>query len=151
MKRKLTFSALLLCLVFLLSACMELWGGYNKIMRNELGDINNYTEYNCIIKNIVNDNGEAFVVAELTAPDSAQPAEYRLRVIEANASVLEENGFFDNVKSGDALQVRADLFTYGDTDFFFVASVKAGDRVYLNEETGMKNIVEMMSSNKSLF
>lgn len=37
-----------------------------------------------------------------------------------------------------------------DTNFFYIIGVESADKVYLDEETGLANMVEMMEENGSL-
>ena len=67
-----------------------------------------------------------------------------------NAVTLIENGFLENVKIGDTITIRATCWTYGDTDWFFLAELESGGVTYLDMQTGLKNIREYMDENRSL-
>ncbi len=150
------FHALIFIFVsaFLFSSCR----GYNAIMRDHLGDIENYTEYACTF---IDENGSLFVVSLTNEPkdnmiyNNSFHEEYQknvsfLTIIETNITILSESGFFDEIKSGDNIFVKASPFIYMDTNFFFIIGVRSENKVYLNEEIGLKNMIEMMNDNKSL-
>ncbi len=151
---------ILACLTLLLTSCGG--RGFNYIMRDHLSDIDNYTEYECIYKGVE----EGYYNLELAVSFSETPKddlacgiyfseEYQadvtfIEIIDANEMILIENGFFEDVQTNSEITIKASPFIYMDTNFYFVISVQVGDTVYLNEETGLQNMIEIMKKNKSL-
>ncbi len=151
MKKLFLFISIFLCAILLLSSGL-IWGRYNSIMKRELSNIENYTEYTYTLIEREKYKDYVYMIVTLAEADETIPYsdECRLEVIPANAEILKEKGFFDEVEPGDTLTIKADLFTYGDADFFFVASVKSENKSYLDEETAMYNIIKHMLANSSL-
>ncbi len=74
-----------------------------------------------------------------------------LRVASDNSKILHSNGFYDSVSLGDKITLTASNWIYMDGNFFFVAQVECDGTEYLTFDEGLKNIVDMMNKNKSLF
>ena len=88
-----------------------------------------------------------------STPNKERPLEeyeIRLEVTAKNNKLLTENGFYDKVKVGHTITVRASHFIYMDGDFFYIASVTVGNTEYLNFDTGLANIIKMMRKNPGL-
>ena len=170
--------ALILCCLFAivnLTAC----NGYNRIMYEHLGDIENYDTYTVAIKGIYvrNDDGkpeeydqtihgEEALRGEVLlgiAPIGNFSHEYRvangentesmvlLEVIPENSRLLADSGFYDHFTVGETVEIQASDWIYMDGDFYYVIGLKYDGIEYLNSEEGLKNMVEMMKKNRSLF
>ena len=152
---------LLLCLLLCLltTAC-----GFNHIMVKELSNPESYGTFTVTVSKIQRaENGTYIYVTfgsyedvELfhgSTPNKECPLEdyqNRLEVTEENNKILTDNGFYDKVKVGDTITVRASHFIYMDGNFFYIASVVHNDTEYLNFDTGLANIVKMMKANPGL-
>ncbi len=155
MKKTLKFLTIFLLVILLLPrGCSLIWGNFNLTMMKKLGDIENYTEYTCIFNGTKQYEDSTYIDVELVGvneevvPDWGQG---NLEVIPGNVEILKENGFFEEVKQGDTMSIKANFWIYGDAPFFFVASVKVGDKVYLDEQIAMRNIRRYMMARPSLF
>lgn len=161
------FLSALMCL--LSTAC-----GYNAIMVDILSDPESYGTFTVTITEIKSTDEEitdvtdeafaknnAFIYVTFASyedaalflgstPNRDLPLENygnRLEVTAENNKMLAESGFYDNVKVGDTITVRASHFIYMDGNFFYIASVALGDTEYLNFDTGLANIMKMMKAN----
>ena len=169
----------LLCVCFSLTACW-FWGGYNKIMYDYFSNENNYYTWTVTVKDFVwtdadNDytaysmyeNSENFEHRALEKRKymyislSATILEYEKEWMDyiketafeihyENAVELIENGFLENVSIGDTITIRATHCTYSDANFLYVAAVEKDGVVYLDMQTGLKNITEYMDGRRSL-
>ncbi len=159
MKKLFMLISTLICLSACLTSCGFIWGRFNGIMRDYLGDIENYDEYECVL--IETAHGEAdenehsdytFIQVSLTEIPDEEPVgpECTLKVIPENADILKENGFFDEVNPDDTLMITTSIWIYGDANQFFCIQVKVGDKIYLDEETGLQNMIEYMKKHTSL-
>lgn len=154
-------SALLLCLVICLltTAC-----GFNHIMVKELSDPENYGTFTVTVSKIKSAENGTYIYVTFGSyedvelflggtPNEERPLEdyqERLEVTAENDKILTDNGFYDRVKVGDTITVRASHFIYMDGIFFYIASVVHKDTEYLNFDTGLANIVKMMRKNPGL-
>ncbi len=150
---------LLLLAMLLLSAC----SGYNFAMVRHLGDMKNYREYECtLLAAEETEEGMYLTVSLSEEPTDDLQYDYfyseayqanttTMRLIQENAIRLEASGFFDTTAPKEVITIKASPYIYMDGNFFYIIAIKAGDTVYLDEETGLKNMVEMMDDNKSWF
>ena len=76
---------------------------------------------------------------------------FALEITAENSKILYENGFYNDVVVGDQIRVRSSDWIYMDGDFFYVAQLEYKDTVYLSFDDGLKNMIEMINKNKSLF
>ena len=67
-----------------------------------------------------------------------------------NYKILLENNFFEDYKLQDSLIVKASNLIYMDSRFYYISSVTYNNKEYLNNETGLNNIIEMMDDNRSI-
>lgn len=169
----------LLCVCFGLTGCW-FWGNFNGVMYKHFKDPNNYYEWTVTVKDCVwtdveddykayslFNNSENFEYRALEERKynhialSTTILEYEeewmdyikekaFTVHYENALKLIENGFLENVSIGDKITIRATCWTYGDTDWFFLAAVESGGVTYLDLQTGLQNIKEYMDENRSL-
>jgi hypothetical protein len=75
----------------------------------------------------------------------------RLCIPSSNSKILYENGFYNNVSLGDKIKVTSSAWIYMDGNFFYVSQIEHEGTVYLDSEDGLKNIIDMMNKNKSIF
>ena len=177
--KMLAISISLICVCLGSSSCW-FWGGYNKIMYDHFLDESNYYTWTVTVRDFVwtdmdNDynaysmyeNSEKFehrsleerkynyialatTILEYEKEWMDYIKENAFDIHYENAVTLIENGFLDKVKIGDTITIRATCWTYGDTDWFFVASVESGGAIYLDMQTGLQNVKEYMDENRSL-
>ena len=76
---------------------------------------------------------------------------FALKIMAENSKILYENGFYADIALGEKICVRSSDWIYMDGDFFYIAQLEYNDTVYLSFDAGLKNIVEMINKNKSLF
>lgn len=162
-------------------SCFSSCSGYNKIMYGHLSDPDNYHTFEAVIvdmcyqnsnHDIIHDfesiefleyevmihiefesyeNVSAFLGRSANADIPIEDFEFSLEVPIDNSKILYENGFYNDISLGDKINVTSSSWTYMDGDFFYVAHVEHNGVVYLDFESGLKNIVDMMNKNKSLF
>ncbi len=155
MKQKML--SLILC-ICLLSGC-----GFNAPMRRFLSDRENYHQYECThLETREEEAGAMYFHVSLTEEprdnlkyDNYYSEEYgcnstRLEVLGENIRVLEERGFFEEVTPGTPITIVASPLIYMDGNYFFIIGVRAGDKVYLDTETGLENMIDYMNDHKSL-
>lgn len=165
MKKSRLLLALSILSSFLLSSC----SGFNAVMRKHLSDPNNYYDYEVVLNDyecysydhesceIENANRIFFDVTftennENTFYDNATiNHSYRLEVTEDNNKELVKNDFYSSVSAGDTLLITASNWIYMDGNFFYIIELKLGEVCYLDRDTGLNNIIDMMNNNKSIF
>jgi hypothetical protein len=76
---------------------------------------------------------------------------FALEITAENSKILYENGFYTDVVVGDQIRVRSSDWIYMDGDFFYIAQLEYKDTVYLSFDDGLKNMIEIINKNKSLF
>lgn len=167
--------ALCLVCVFSLTAC-----GYNRIMYEHLSNIENYRTYEAEIMQICIYNDEThrldeynidihgedclsgtvyfgISIEDFVGPERAPKDEEAaktlvyLEVTPENSQFLLSSGFYNDFIIGDTVEIQASDWTYMDGDFYYVIGVKYNGTQYLNSEDGLKNIVNMMDNDRSLF
>lgn len=158
---------------FMIEAC---WG-YNKLMYEHLGNSANYKTYTMTLKDIVAfKDGQSVsysydetilehkVVFVLAPHDFSDVEEFlgarhnpdmslsdytiSLTVISSSNSVLADNGFYDDPPIGKDIVVRASSWIYMDNHFFYIAQLSLDGKEYLDIDTGLKNINDMMDEEK---
>ena len=161
MKRA-TLILVIMLFVLSLSAC----DGFNNVMCNHLSDAANYhvcqatvqelipKEDGRLMIKVIFDNDEDVCGFMGVTPNPnivVQDYVISLELTAENAQILTINGFLDEIKSGDIIEVRVAKYIYSDTDFFYVAAVSCDGKAYLNFEDGLRNIIDMMNRNRSFF
>jgi len=160
-------AVLVLCslgIYYFVSWVRFMMGGYNSLMRNELGNPDNYASVDASYQSAYYwasegkveidsenfDDAEDLIYIDCLFKSSYDGSEniYFIQVIDSNTEILAQNGFFDEVSEGMTLSVRADFFMYMDNEFYFVASIECNGKTYLDFDQGMKNIVEYMNARK---
>lgn len=173
--KKISIFLMLIISLFVVSSCS--W--YNKIMYDYLSDSNNYKSYHIEINgfyyfNYDNNNYEPinfghkleskydriyFSISEsqnfdggkyLINDDELSDYMVLLQIEYNNYSILIENNFFLDYKMCNLLMVNVSNLIYMDANFYYISSVSYNNKVYLNNETGLKNIIEMMDEKRSI-
>ncbi len=111
------------------------------------------------------DNDITFKVSFLNSYDEVRPflgadpnediplEEYTFcfEVTKNNSHILLSNDFYKDIKVGEKISVKVSDFIYMDGYFFYIAQLEYNGKEYLSFEDGLKNIVDMMEQNESLF
>lgn len=177
MGRKALLVLLCLVLAFNFTACT----GYNGIMYKHLSNVKNYRTYEITIEKIyvvnketekleeydqtVHDEGHlnATVYFGISELDGFYGGEYilndgsktdnivLLRVLAENSKILVENDFYNNFSRGAHIEIQVSNWVYMDTKFYYVIGVQCGDIQYLKSGDGLRNVVDMMDKDRSLF
>ena len=82
---------------------------------------------------------------------SLEVYKFQFCVIKSNSKILLANDFFDHITVGEKINVSVSDYIYMDSEFFYIAQLQYNGKEYLNFEEGLKNIVDMMNENKSIF
>lgn len=168
--------ATMILLTVLLCGC-----GFNKIMRDHLSNPDNYYEFEIEVTRIYSYDGNkrqderytdissardvdldapVFYISgkvlsgnckSVTDDYYAKQYENKFEISQANVSRLLSTDFYDVVKVGDVLNIRATWWIYGDRDWRYVAEISLNGTTYLQFDEGLQNIVDYMNANKSLF
>ncbi len=158
MKKTFVFISAVLCLSLLLTSC----SGFNYFMRRDLGNIKNYREYECTYRGTEKTDRDLQIAVSFSESPNDNlkyyyyfSEEYQTRVvfldiIEGNEKVLEDNGFFNEVRANNEITIKASPYIYMDTAFFYIIAIRTEDKVYLDEQIGLENMIKMMNENKSL-
>ena len=147
---------LLLLLIIAISLSAVSCGGYNAIMREHLGSKDNYHDVDAVFYSY--EKIDDFIYLHVTVEDrsafdlsEANSKEIRLTLVGDSCAALLE--FFENkeICEGDKITVKCSTLIYMDTTFYYIAEMKFQDKTLLSFDDGLKNIIEYMDSNKSLF
>ena len=65
-----------------------------------------------------------------------------IKVVNENAKLLKERGFFDEATKGDIVNIRTTCWIYKEEDRHYLAHVELKDKQYLSFEEGFENIGE---------
>ena len=88
------------------------------------------------------------------SPNESIPLEeykFQFRVIKSNSKILLTNDFFNHITVGEKISVKVSDFIYMDNNYFYIAQLEYNGKEYLTFDEGLKNIVDMMDKNRSLF
>lgn len=91
---------------------------------------------------------EEFIGARHNPDMSLDDYTISLTVIASTNKVLSDNGFYDDPPVGKEIVVRASSWIYMDNKFFYIAQLSFDDKEYLDIDTGLKNINDMMDEGK---
>ena len=147
---------LLLLLTIILLLTMTACSGYNGIMREHLGNEDNYHNIEatfCSYKE-VDDRIYLYVsVEDKSAFDSseANSEEIRLELVGDNCNVLSEVLTKEEIREGDRTTVKCSTWIYMDSTFYYVAELKTQSQMILSFGVGLKNIIKYVNDNKALF
>ena len=144
----------LLVIILLLSvtACR----GYNGIMREHLGNEDNYHVIDATFCSYKETDDRIYlyvVVEDKSAFDSSEvnSEEIRLELVGDNCNVLSEVLAKEEIREGDRITVKCSTWIYMDSTFYYVAEIKNQDKIFLSFDDGLKNIIKYVNDNKALF
>ena len=145
---------LLLFAAFLLLS-MTACSGYNGIMREHLGNEDNYYDVDAIFCSYekIDDHIYLYVTVEKSAfePFESNNEKIRLELVGDNCDILEEYLANNEILEDDKITVKCSTWIYMDSEFYYIAEIKGQEKTFLSFDDGMKNIVKYMGDNKSLF
>ena len=147
---------LLPLLVIILLLSVTACSGYNGIMREHLGNEDNYhviAATFCSYKE-ADDRIYLYVAVEdKSAFDSSEvnSEEIRLELVGDNCKVLSEAFAQEEIREGDIITVKCSTWIYMDSTFYYVAEIKNQDKIFLSFDDGLKNITKYVNDNKALF
>ena len=178
--KKIACLTVIIALIFVVfTSC----SGYNRTMRDHLGNADNYQTFEVILKDLYyidtstnekvrNFSGDDFLdkdiifevsffnnIEELkpflgSTPSEDIPLEeykFQFSVTKENSKILFLNDFYNCVSLEEKISVKVSSYIYMDSEFFYIAQVEHDGIEYLSFEEGLKNIVDMMDKDKSLF
>lgn len=147
---------LLLLLTIILLLCMTACSGYNGIMREYLGDEDNYSTIDATFCSYKEADDRIYLyvtVEDKSAFDSAEVnnEELGLELVGDNCDALGAFLAKEEICEGDSITVKCSTWIYMDSTFYYVAEIKIQDKTYLSFDDGLENIIKYMDDNKSLF
>lgn len=150
--KRLSMLLIVIILLFSITAC----SGYNGIMREHLGNEDNYYAVDAIFCSYKEVDSRIYLfvsVDDKSAFDSseANSEEIRLELVGDNCDALGEFLAKEEICAGDRITVKCATWIYMDSTFYYVAEIKTKDKAFLLFDDGMKNITKYMNENKSLF
>ena len=158
---------LTILLAFILTITLSSCSGYNKKMRNHLSDSASYYEYTVEVQEIAisqyDSNKLGVFVKFYTKEEVAKfhgvsaenltlnPEDYliTLEIIGDNINEACDNGLMEEIQSGDVIEVVTSNWIYMDGDFFYIIGLSKDNKVYLNKDEGLQNLISYMDENKS--
>ena len=146
---------LLPLLVIILLLSVTACSGYNGIMRDHLGNEDNYHVIDatfCSYKE-ADDRIYLYVAAEdKSAFDSSEvnSEEIRLELVGDNCKALNEVLAKEEIREGDRITVKCSTWIYMDSTFYYIAEIKNQDKIFLSFDDGLKNIIKYVNDNKAL-
>ena len=158
---------LTLLFAFILTITLSSCSGYNKKMRNHLSDSASYCEYTVEVQEIAisqyDSNKLGVFVKFYTKEEVAKfhgvsaenltlnPEDYliTLEIIGDNINKACDNGLMEEIQSGDVIEVVTSNWIYMDGDFFYIIGLSKDNKVYLNKDEGLQNLISYMDENKS--
>ena len=146
---------ILLVLTIILMLSMTACIGYNGIMREHLGDEDNYYSVEATVRSYKENDDRLYLyvsVEDKSDFDSceANSEELRLELVGDNCDVLSEFLEKEEIRKGDKITVKCSTLIYMDSPFYYVAEMKIRDKTVLSFDDGLKNIISYMDDNKSL-
>ena len=151
MKRTLLF-LLTISLLLSVTAC----SGYNRVMREHLGNEDNYHVIDATFCSYKEAGDRIYLyvsVENKSAFDSseANSEEIRLELVGDNCKALSEVLAKEEIREGDRITVKCSTWIYMDSTFYYVAEMKNQDKMFLSFDDGLKNITKYVNDNKALF
>lgn len=164
MKNRVLLIAICLLCALGFTACT----GYNNIMYEYLSDADHYKTYEVVIEQIYVSNKETgkreqydetvhdesylngTVIFCVSKIEGFEGDDIWLEVIPENSQLLAGNGFYDGFSVGSTIKIEASNWVYMDTNFYYIIGLEYEGVQYLDEEDGLKNIVDMMDNDRSL-
>ena len=146
---------LLPLLVIILLLSVTACSGYNGIMREHLGNEDNYHVIDATFCSYKETDDRIYLyvaVEDKLAFDSSEvnSEEIRLELVGDNCNVLSEALAQEEIREGDRITVKCSTWIYMDSTFYYVAELETQGRTLLSFDDGLNNIIEYVN-NKSLF
>ena len=147
---------LLPLLVIILLLSVTACSGYNGVMREHLGNEDNYHVIDATFCSYKEADDRIYLyvaVEDKSAFDSSEvnSEEIRLELVGDNCKVLSEAFAQEEIREGDIITVKCSTWIYMDSTFYYVAELKTQSQTLLSFDNGLKNIIEYVKDNKSLF
>ena len=147
---------LLLLFTILLLLSLTACSGYNGIMREHLGNKDNYYTIDATLCSYREADDRIYLyvtVEDKSAFDysEANSEELRLELVGDNCDALSEFLIKEEIREGDSITVKCSTWIYMDSTFYYVAEIENQDNTFLSFDDGLKNIIKYMDDNKSLF
>ena len=150
--KRILLPLLVIILLFSVTAC----SGYNGIMREHLSNEENYHAIDATFCSYKKADGRIYLyvaVEDKSAFDFSESnsGEIRLEVVGSNCDIVNEIFEKEEICEGDRITVKCSTWIYMDSTFYYVAEMKIQDETILSFDDGLKNIINYMGDNKSLF
>ena len=147
---------LLLLFTIILLLTLTACSGYNRIMREHLGNEDNYYTVEAIFLSYKEAADCLYLYVTVEDKSAFDPSEagsekITLEVVGDNCDVLGEFLAKEEICAGDEITVKCSTWIYMDSTFYYVAEIETQDKTFLSFDDGMKNIAKYMNNNKSLF
>ena len=147
---------LLPLLVIILLLSVTACSGYNGIMREHLGNEDNYHVIDATFCSYKETDDRIYLyvaVEDKSAFDSSEvnSEEIRLELVGDNCKVLSEVLAKEEICEGDIITVKCSTWIYMDSTFYYVAELKTQSQTFLSFDDGLKNIIKYVNDNKALF
>ena len=147
---------LLPLLVIILLLSVTACSGYNGVMREHLGNEDNYHVIDATFCSYKEADDRIYLyvaVEDKSAFDSSEvnSEEIRLELVGDNCKVLSEAFAQKEIREGDIITVKCSTWIYMDSTFYYVAELKTQSQTLLSFDDGLNNIIEYVKDNKSLF
>lgn len=147
---------LLLLLTIILLLSMTACSGYNGIMREHLGNKDNYHNIEATFCSYKEADDRVYLyvsVEDNSAFDSSEVSseEIRLELVGDNCNVLSEVLAKEEIREGDRITVKCSTWIYMDSTFYYVAEMETQSQTLLSFDDGLKNIIKYVNDNKALF
>lgn len=134
---------------------VDIFYEYDKNVLSDSFEIARITDAKCVYLDVSFESKEEIAHFYGVSEDSLGKdiSEYivRLEIISKNNELLFQNGFYDNVKIGYTVELKASSLIYQDGEFFYVSSIFYDGVEYLAEAEGLENIINMINKKRSLF
>ena len=147
---------LLLLFTIILLLSITACSGYNGIMREHLGNEDNYYAVDATFCSYKEADDRLYLyvtVEDKSAFDSSEAGseEIRLELVGDNCDALGEFLAKEEICAGDRITVKCSTWIYMDSTFYYVAEIETQDKTFLSFDDGIENITKYMDENKSLF
>ena len=147
---------LLPLLVIILLLSVTACSGYNGVMREHLGNEDNYHVIDATFCSYKETDDRIYLyvsVEDNSAFDSSEvnSEEIRLELVGDNCKALSEVLAKEEIREGDRITVKCSTWIYMDSTFYYVAEMKNQDKMFLSFDDGLKNITKYVNDNKALF
>ena len=135
---------------------MTACSGYNGIMREHLGNKENYYDIDATFCSYKKADDRIYLyvsIEDKSTFDSSEvnSEEIRLELVGNNGDDLGEFLTKEEIREGDIITVKCSTWIYMDSTFYYVAELKTQSQTFLSFDDGLKNIIKYMNDNKSLF